>query len=62
MTTYIEGFFDTLGAAAKLRQPFLHLAGFFSDIFPLFMHCAKNAQNRNLVLYFSKVMKYNAGS
>ena len=62
MTTYIEGFFDTLGSAAILRQTFLHLAGFFSDIFPSFMHCAKNVQNRNLVLYFSKVMKYNADS
>ena len=51
-----------MGLPQFCGSPFLHLAGFFSDIFRSFMHCAKNAQNRNLVLYFSKVMKYNAGS
>lgn len=51
-----------MGLPQNCGSPFLHLAGFFSDIFHSFMHCAKNAQNRNLVLYFSKVMKYNAGS
>ena len=62
MTTYIEGFLTRWGLPQNCGSPFLHLAGFFSDIFHPFMHCAKNAQNRNLVLYFSKVMKYNAGS
>ena len=51
-----------MGLPQNCGSPFLHLAGFFSDIFHSFMHCAKNVQNRDLVLYFSKVMKYNAGS